>query len=151
MDPTKQLRKFNEMGYADENAKYVSNGKGGYIIKLTDDKWTYEDEFYGGEPYSGNETVWFENKECFRCVYWGKVSEGINFADIYNFLRSALRKGPNGQCVHRGPQCYVENDLIYTNNTVGDIESFQTIERIFKKDIEVYTAWFIGGLISIDK
>ncbi|HCC42142.1 TPA: hypothetical protein DEP93_01590, partial [candidate division WWE3 bacterium] len=74
------LRKFNEMGYADTNVKYEDNGKNGKVLTRQDGEWKYEDEFYGGEPYSGNETLWYRDKDVFRCVYWGKVVEGINFS-----------------------------------------------------------------------
>jgi len=150
-DIKKQLRKFNLMGYADETTKYEDNGKGGKILTRTDGDWKYEDEFYGGEPYSGNETLWFNGKDVFRCVYWGKVAEGINFSDIYAFLRRALKEEPNGNCVHRGPEKFIEGDLIYTNECKGNIEEFVQTERIFIKDKEVYMAYFIGGRVNVQK
>lgn len=51
------LREFNVKGYADPNSEYVDNGKNGKILKLTIYQFTYEDEYYGGEPYCGNETI----------------------------------------------------------------------------------------------
>jgi len=149
IDIQAQLRKFNELGYADPDAKYQNNGKGGQILRLTDEQWTYEDEFYGGEPYSGNETIWYGDQVYFRCVYWGKVIAGIQFADIYDFLKKALRQGPSGNAVHRGPECFTENNLVYTNTTQGDSNSFQSVERIFQAGVEVYTAWFNGGLVNV--
>lgn len=149
LDIQEQLRKFNLLGYADSSVKYEDNGKDGKILTRTDGSWKYEDEFYGGEPYSGNETLWQEGKDIFRCVYWGKVVEGINFSDIYDFLRKALKTGPTGKCVHRGPECFVEGDLTYTNTCNGGIEEFVQIERIFVKDKEVYLAHFLGGLVNV--
>lgn len=148
-DIQNQLRKFNLMGYADTSVKYEDNNKGGKILTRTDETWKYEDEYYGGEPYSGNETLWKDGKDIFRCVYWGKVAEGVNFSDIYDFLRKALKEGPNGNCVHRGPVVFVEGDLKYTNNCTGTIEEFVQVEKIFIKDKEVYLAHFIGGLINV--
>ena len=145
------LREFNVKGYADPNSKYVNNGKNGKILNLTIDNFTYEDEFYGGEPYCGNETIWENGKDIFRCVYWGKVVSGINFSDIYSFLRKALAKGPNGELVHRGPNEYVEGDLKYTNSIEGDISEFRQTERIFMNDKEVYVAYFIGGRVNTQK
>lgn len=52
-----KLREFNLLGYADTSTKYEDNGKGGKILTRVDCDWKYEDEFYGGEPYSGNETL----------------------------------------------------------------------------------------------
>lgn len=148
-DIQEQLRKFNLMGYADTSVKYENNGKGGKVLTRTDSQWKYEDEYYGGEPYSGNETLWKDGKDIFRCVYWGKVAEGVNFSDIYDFLRKALKEGPTGNCVHRGPEVFVDGDLKYTNTCTGTIEEFVQVEKIFVKDKEVYLAHFIGGLINV--
>jgi hypothetical protein len=145
------LRKFNLMGYADESTEYEDNGKGGKILTRTEGEWKYEDEFYGGEPYSGNETLWFNGKDVFRCVYWGKVAEGINFSDIYSFLRRALKEEPNDGCVHRGPKIFVEGDSTYTNECTGTIDEFVQTERISVKDKEVYKAYFIGGRVNVQK
>ena len=70
----KSLRKFNTVDYADsqmssETAKYKTNGKGGLILTLKKDENTNEGEFYGGQPYSGNETIWQKEVAVFRCVY----------------------------------------------------------------------------------
>lgn len=145
------LRQFNIKGYADPTAKYVDNGKNGKVLKLTIDNFTYEDEFYGGEPYSGNETIWKNGKDIFRCVYWGKVVKGVNFSDIYDFLSKALSKGPDGVLVHRGPMEYIEGSLKYTNSIEGDIEEFRQTEKICMDDKEVYIAYFVGGRVSVQK
>lgn len=146
-----QLRKFNLMGYADESVKYEDNGKNGKILTRVDGDWKYEDEYYGGEPYSGNETIWFKENDVFRCVYWGKVAPGVNFSDIYSFLRKALKEGPSGNCVHRGPEEFIEDTLVYTNECRGNIEEFIQTERIFLDGNEVYTAHFIGGRVNVQK
>ncbi len=145
------LREFNVKGYTDPNAKYVENGKNGKVLNLTIDSFTYEDEFYGGEPYSGNETIWNDGIDIFRVVYWGKVVKGVNFSDIYDFLRKALTKGPDGKLVHRGPEEYTEGNLKYTNSIEGDIEEFKQTEKIYMDGKEVYTAHFIGGRVNIQK
>jgi len=146
----KQLRHFNLLGYTDPSVKYTDNKRGGKILTLEQDEWKYEDEFYGGEPYSGNETLWYKSKDVFRCVYWGKVIDGVNFSDIYNFLRKALKIGPTGSCVHRGPECFTSADgeSTYTNTCAGTVEEFVQTERIYIKDREVYLAHFIGGRIN---
>ena len=146
-----QLRAFNLLGYADTSVKYESNGKNGNILTRTVDNWKYEDEFYGGEPYSGNETLWYQGTDVFRCVYWGKVVSGVKFTDIYAFLRKALKEGPTGTCVHRGPEKFIERDLAYTNTCTGTIDEFSQIEKIFMKDKEVYVAYFIGGRVNVQK
>jgi hypothetical protein len=148
---TKQLRKFNLLGYSDSSVKYQDNGKNGNILVLTDGAWKYEDEYYGGEPYSGNETLWFDNQDVYRCVYWGKVAAEVKFGDIYDFLRRALKVGPSGSCVHRGPECFVEENLVYTNSCIGTIEEFTQTERIYMNGQEVYLAHFVGGRVNVQK
>lgn len=143
------LLDFNKQGYADESVKYESNGKDGKLLRKVKGNITYEDEFYGGEPYSGNETIWEDNKAIFRCVYWGMVMKGEKFEQIYNFLRKALRQGPTGKCVDRGPESYTEGELEYRNECVGTIENFQQIERILKNGEEIYVAYFNGGRINV--
>ncbi len=143
------LRRFNVKGYSDENSKYIDNSKDGKILKLQIDNYTYEDEFYGGEPYSGNETIWRDNKVVYRVVYWGKVSKDIEFNNIYTFLRKALSLGPDNNLVHRGPSEYIENNLKYTNEIEGDINEFRQIERIYMNNEIVYIAYFNGGHVNI--
>lgn len=71
-----------------------------------------------------------KDKVNFRCVYWDKVVSGINFGDIYVFLRKALKQGINSNTVHRGPECYIKN-MAYTNSVNGDIKCLQCAERIY--------------------
>lgn len=145
------LKQFNEKGYCDPNSKYIDNGKNGKILRLEIGDFIYEDEYYGGEPYSGNETIWNKRKDIFRCVYWGKVVEGVNFSDIYTFLREALSKGPDGELVHRGPKEYINGGLKYTNSIEGDIADFRQIEKIYMDEKEVYIAYFVGGRVNVLK
>lgn len=84
-----------------------------------------------------------------RCVYWGKVVSGINFGDIYAFPRKPLKQGIN--TVHRGTECYIENNMAYTNSVNGDIKCFQCAERIYTDGAEIYTAWFNGGLVGVER
>ena len=145
------LRNFNKKGYSDSGAKYESNCKNGKILVEDIGEFRYEDEFYGGEPYCGNETIWEKGVDIFRCVYWGKVIPGISFSDIYDFLRKALSKGPDGELVHRGPNQYIEGDLKYTNSIEGNIDEFRQTERIYIGEKEVYTAYFFGGRVNAQR
>lgn len=129
----------------------ISKNKGGQILTLTDGGWKYKDELYGREPHFVNKTIWMKNKVHFRYVYWGKVVSGINFDDIYAFLRKGLKQGINSNTVHLGPECYIENNMAYTNSVNGDIKCFQCAERIYTDGAEIYTAWFNGGLVDVDK
>ena len=65
------LRGFNQKGYADTATHYSDNKKSGLVLTQTNGEFTYEDEYYGGEPYSGNETIWKNERPIYRVVYWG--------------------------------------------------------------------------------
>ncbi|WKZ23921.1 MAG: DUF5680 domain-containing protein [Candidatus Dojkabacteria bacterium] len=144
----KLLREFNVKGYADPSKTYEDNSKQGKLLRLQIDAYTYEDEFYGGEPYSGNETIWELANQSFGVCIGGKLQKGEDFGVLYSFLRAALAQGPSGNCVHRGPESYREADLEYTNECIGDITEFRQIERIVSKGKEVYIAYFNGGIIN---
>ena len=73
----------------------------------------------------------------------------MNFSDIYDFLRQALKEGPSGACVHRGPEKFTKDSLIYTNTCTGTLEEFSQIEKIFINNKEVYRAYFIGGNVNV--
>ncbi len=150
-DLKKLLREFNKRGYSDPNAKYADNGKNGKVLRLNIGEYTYEDEYYGGEPYCGNETIWKNSIAIFRCVYWGKVVDDVDFGDIYCFLKEAISKGPDGNLVHRGPAEYSSRNLKYTNEIIGDISEFRQVERIFLDNNEVYTAYFLGGRVNVKR
>lgn len=145
------LRDFNKKGYSDPNSKYIQNSKSGKVLSLKINEYSYEDEFYGGEPYSGNETIWENRNPIFRCVYWGKVAKGEEFTTIYKFLRKALEYGPDKNLVHRGPHEFSNEDFKYTNTINGDINEFKQTENIFKNKKCIYTAYFFGGRININQ
>lgn len=145
------LLAFNQKGYADPNTVYLDNGKDGKILKQTIDKFSYEDEFFGGEPYCGNETIWENGKVIFRCVYWGKVDKDSSLSEVYAFLKKALSNGPTGVAIHRGPENFSEGEFKYTNFCKGDIHEFYSEERIFLNNKEVYFAYFIGGDVNVKK
>lgn len=143
------LRSFNTRGYADPTVEHADNHKDGKILHLEEENCSYEDEFYGGEPYSGNETIWENGKVIFRVVYYGKVTDAeMDPSELYAFLRKALAVGPTGQLVHRGPAMFELDDLTYTNRSEGTIFDFDLTEKITKKGVEIYTARFIGGLVN---
>lgn len=143
-----KLREFNTKGYSDEHAKYISNDKGGKIIKLEDGYLKYEDEYYGGEPYSGNETIWLNDKPIWRCVYYGFVEENEDFESVYAFSRLALREGPSEKGVHRGPEIFLKDNLTYQTETQGTIENFVIYEKISRNGMQIYQATFMGGMVD---
>jgi hypothetical protein len=142
------LRSFNENGYSDASAKYVDNGKGGQVLKLTSGDYTYEDEFYGGEPFSGNETIWKGEKPVFRIVYHGATKGAPKLADLYNFLKEALSQNAAETSLHRGPRQYTKGDWLYENASIGTEDLLTVEEKIFFKGEPVYKSVFRGGLIN---
>lgn len=146
----KLLKDFNSLGYGDDNAPYVLQENNSKKLTLVNDKFTYTDIFWGGEPYGGYEMIYEDGKEKLFITYYGWVEKLVSFEDVYEFLRSALRKGAYDKDVlHRGPCEYIEGEFTYSNMWDGDIEQFQLVEKIYKNEKLVYQARFMGGLISV--
>lgn len=151
----KLLKNFNQMGYADESAKYELQADNSKMIthklKLGEDEYVYNDKFWGGEPYGGYEIIYKNGKEVFACFYYGKVYDGFEFEKIYGFLRESLREGLKADStnLHRGPESYIKGDFAYSNKTIGDIEFFCLEEKIEFQGKQVYIAKFNGGFINL--
>lgn len=141
------LRGFNVRGYAGD-VVYNDTPKSGKLLSLVEGVYTYEDEFYGGEPYSGNETIWKEGIPYFRVVYWGRVLEGFPPKEVYPVLKQALLLGPDAQSIHRGPTIMQSGEWEYSVVAHGTIRQFRLTETICIGKQMAYQAYFFGGLVN---
>lgn len=108
----------------------------------------YRDSYFGGQDFLGEEIVWYQNLPVWGENYYGKI------------LRPELYTGAEaGQMIKRSlTQMYQEGrflggfryeweNILYTDQSSGGIESFHGIEEIYLKGLVVYRLYYHGGLI----
>lgn len=146
------LRKFlliaNKQGYAQgEEKSWTKESDRSTTIIFEKGHWKYQDNFFGGEPYGGRTVVFVQGKPVWIMVYYGWVLEGVKTKPIYNFLRQALKRGPEDY-PWRGPRKYQGGKFLYTNNWQGEIKRFSGAEKISQNGQVVYQAHYCGGLVD---
>jgi hypothetical protein len=92
---------------------------GAWTIIETDGDFKMVDKWFGGEPYGGQEVIYYKDKAVWIMVYYGRVYDTkLNANDVYTFLRKSLQFPPEDK-PFRGPDEYTEGDLTYTNAVTG--------------------------------
>ncbi len=133
---------------------YAGNGK----YELLEDgskEFTYEegdfyfsDNYFGDNPFSGSEFVWQQDNVLWTMNYFGRIlSPDMPKDKIYGFLKKALLKA-NHANPFRGPPMMEEDDLHYFNLAQGDLSSFDGLEIITCKGIELYKLRYHGGSLA---
>ncbi len=147
-----QLKKFI---YNASRATYASGDNsikqkqldGSTTILFEEGDYKFHDNYFGGEPYGGREVVFLNNKPIWMMVYYGEVYDGFSTKEVYPFLIESLSNNTE-ELPYRGPEEY-ENDIWrYENVFGGDIEKFSGIEKIYKDEVCVYEARYMGGLVD---
>jgi len=133
---------------------YASNGEfgerkladGTRELTFNQNNFKYRDNYFGFNPFIGEEIVWFNNKTIWGMNYFGKVIEKNMSEEIYAFLKKAL-SAVKEDIPYRGPEHLAENDFEYINEHSGDYMSFIGKETINYKGKLVYSLNYHGGLI----
>ena len=126
------LVKAKKAGYGSDNkAKKIKEKNKSKTITFKDKSWLYYDNYFGGEPYGGEEVVFFKNQPVYIMVYYGTVNKSSkNFKEVYKFLQEALILTPKDK-PFRGPKFYKNRDYAYRNWFSGEITNFSGIEKIY--------------------
>ena len=136
----------NTYASEDVNIRVKQEDNSTTIIYEKDD-WKYHDNYFGGEPYGGREVVFYKGKPVWMMVYYGWVVEGNNPNDVYGILTKALRNS-NIDMPYRGPKELIEGESKYVNELKGNVNNFYGEEKIYKGDVLLYVAKYMGGLID---
>ena len=141
------IYKASKATYAsgDESLKQKQTD-GSTTIVFSDGDFSYNDNYFGGEPYGGREVVFYKNKPVWMMVYYGLVYEGVN-NEVYKILMEAL-SATKQEMPYRGPLEYVKDNWKYENIISGGVGNLSGKERIFKDDVCVYEANYLGGLVD---
>ena len=143
------LIEANLAGYGNPETKEVEAEDGGHIINYTSGDFHFCDYFYGGEPFAGQEAIYYKEKPVWAMQYRGWVEPGVsNVHEVYGFLKRALLKTP-AEHPYRGPEKLEEGAFIYQNVWQGNPENFQGEEVITHNNSKVYSARYFGGLVDL--
>lgn len=120
---------------------------GSTTIVYEKDSYKLHDNYFGGEPYGGREVIFRDNKAIWMMVYYGLVYEGVSHSDVYKFLMDSLSNNTN-EMPYRGPALYEKENWKYENNIKGDLSNLSGTEKIFKDNVCVYEASYLGGFVD---
>lgn len=119
---------------------------GSTTIVFSKGSYQMHDNYFGGEPYGGREVVFLNDKAIWMMVYYGLVHNGTN-KEVYGFLMESLSNNTTDM-PYRGPKLYEKENWKYENQLKGEIGNFSGTEKIFKDDICLYEASYIGGFVD---
>ena len=145
----KFLRESKGKGYAaQDESSWIKDANGSTTIKYKSGDWSFQDNYFGGEPYGGRQIVFFKGKPVWINVYYGHVDEKIqNIKEVYSFLKKALLN-PREEVPLRGPEEFTEDNYQYRSFLSGNIKNFSLGERISLNGKEIYNATFYGGYVD---
>jgi hypothetical protein len=136
-------------------ATYASGNKsiqqkqsdGSTTIQYEKGAYKYHDNYFGGEPYGGREVVFLNDKPLWMMIYYGYVHTGIENKEVYAFLMESLSNATL-EMPYRGPSLHEKSIWKYENKLIGDVENFSGTEKIYKENVCIYEASYIGGLVD---
>jgi len=144
------LVKAKAKTYASEGER---NGRqledGGTELTFRDAKYVYRDRYYGVNPFAGEEIVWQDGRTVWAMNYHGGVTDdAILPADVYLFLRSALRNVEAARPFRGGPREFSDGLYTYRDQNTGDLDRFSGREAISFQGREVYSLHYHGGSLA---
>ncbi len=131
--------------YANENSKYELTELNTKKLVLSKGRFRYIDEYAGENPFSGVETVYYDNRPIWQMHYYGWTIDE-NPERVYKFLRIALRN-VDAACSIRGKSNFKMGNFEYTLDINGDLKRFEGREYIYKGDKSVYECVIFGGML----
>lgn len=143
------LLEANKSGYADANTKVINQPDGAHEIIIEKDGWLFIDYWFGGDPFSGQESITKDSKAIWAMQYRGRVGEGFEDRtnEVFSFLKQALGKCTPEEPV-RGPSEYVDGDWRYENTWSHDLSEFKGAEKIYYQGKLAHECTYMGGVVD---
>lgn len=150
------LKKLNEFLVNAHINGYASSGEGGEKnlsdrskeLEYKEGLFFARDRYFGSNPFGGEEVVFYQQQPVWLMNYHGKViKESVHVAEVYSFLKEALKKVPNNR-PYRGLDNFKSGNFEYRNKVEGTVEKFIGEEQIYYNEELVYILKYHGGLIS---
>ncbi|WP_024832578.1 DUF5680 domain-containing protein [Ruminiclostridium josui] len=129
--------------YAGRGVEGTSSRPNSHDFYYEEGNLKYIDTYLGGEKFSGEEAMWYDNFPFWSMNYIGRV-----IADDFSgdFLKECLLLVPK-EYPYRGPLIYRNGQYSYHCVVNGEFEWFNGYEEIFYNDTKVYECIFHGGCV----
>ena len=117
---------------------------GAHELVFEEGEYRYEDLYFGGQHFIGEETLYRQG----NCV-WGMNYCGRTLGEGFSgdFLKAALLLRPR-EMPYRGPKLYRDGRYTYHNEVTGDFGWFQGREAIYCDERHVFECIYHGGWVT---
>ncbi len=117
-------------------------------LEYSDGPYTYRDSYFGGQDFLGEEVVWLDGQPVWGENYYGKVLQPqlISAAEAGQMIKISLTEMYSQNRFLGGFQHFWE-DLLYMDESSGNVDNFQGVEQIRKHGVLVYRLHYHGGVI----
>lgn len=142
-----EARKNTWAGNLGKNRSGRTGSKGVFIFEK--DGLRYEDEYFGGARFQGEEIVYSEGKPIWGMVYYGGIPFGVNVDETeeFNFLKKALLEKSDTARIS-GKTEFKDAERYYSCEIHGGLDNFNGKEIIKHKDNITHEVMFAGGDIK---
>ena len=117
-------------------------------LVFSDGLFSYRDRYYGFDPFTGEEVVFYNKKPIWVMNYSGRcIGKDIPSKEIYDFLKKCLKK-VNTKLIYRGPLEYKIGHFLYKNKIKEDVDYFIGNESIYFQGKKVYELNYSGVFLK---
>ncbi|MDQ5970175.1 MAG: hypothetical protein QG593_692 [Patescibacteria group bacterium] len=143
------LLEANKAGYANDKPQIEKQTDGTHRIVYERDDFRFEDLWWGGNPFSGQESIAIGGRVMWAMQYRGWMESGFEAQsnEVFQFLRRALKHCTVDDPL-RGPKELKEDKLLYVNSWSANLNNFHGEERILKENQHVYSCKYFGGVVD---
>ncbi len=143
------LLEANRAGYADVTTTVTDQPNGAHEIVVKKDGWLFVDYWFGGDPFSGQESITKDGKAIWAMQYRGRVGEGFEDRadEVFGFLKQALGKCTPEEPL-RGPSKHEDKNWRYENSWSHDLSEFEGVEKIYYQDKLAHVCKYMGGVVD---
>lgn len=138
------MAKKSTSGSEETEPVQLDDGSKEYRFEAED--YVFRDRFFGGNPFIGQEVVYWKGDPIWSMNYYGKVTSRTP-DEVYKFLTKVLaaveKKKP-----YRGPERFSEGLMEYRFMSRGNVNSFWGEEETVQNGIKVQWLRFHGGEIG---
>lgn len=141
-----QAKKSTYAAAKGDSKKILPDGSKEFTF--ADGDYFYRDRYFGSNPFSGQEVVFFKDKVVWAMNYYGSILDRtLNEKEVYEFLKKALLNVLENE-PYRGPREFSSGDLRYSVNIETRDNVFIGHEAIYLENKKVYELFFHGGYVS---